>query len=378
MEDWLDWSAKQGRILTGGGVAESVFSAANNFAFDASELPHHHLAAGSTHDAFAQWRRDAETAAADARAPAWLTGAWGRAVFIGGWEHSNDDSETCYNLQTPSVFIDIRIPHRRGLVSDAASAAELSDAELRLLARQHAFGGYTRCNVGKGITAGWVNEGAMICTRHHAIDWNFLGTPRPRPNKWLAEPRLGVDRVDDWKEWSYARGASGQSYYMEQWYRLAQGDAGDGVVAALRATSASAAAAGDAMVIVCGDHFNYLRARPAEATAGLAAYGAAPFAAVDAALADGRHDIAEGALALEAGHGRVSEGWRVDASLQPWREGGTLSDVFGGPPRGSSPSGAFLPALHGGGVVRWGELEFEILENSCESAAALVRALGGR
>ena len=34
---WLDWSAKQARILTGGGVAESLYSTANNFSFTPSE-----------------------------------------------------------------------------------------------------------------------------------------------------------------------------------------------------------------------------------------------------------------------------------------------------------------------------------------------------
>ncbi len=32
---------------------------------------------------------------------------------------------------------------------------------------------------------------------------------------------------------------------------------------------------------------------------------------------------------LEAGHGRVSGGWRVEGSLQPWRVGKPLADVFG-------------------------------------------------
>ena len=56
------------------------------------------------------------------------------------------------------------------------------------------------------------------------IDWNLLGVPRPRPNKWLAEAsevlpggEPGDEVVQQWREWSYARRAHGQSYYMEQW-----------------------------------------------------------------------------------------------------------------------------------------------------------------
>ena len=35
---------------------------------------------------------------------------------------------------------------------------------------------------------------------------------------------------------------------------------------------------------------------------------------------------------LEAGHGRVSDGWLVGHSLQPWRQGRPLAEVFSSAP----------------------------------------------
>lgn len=48
-----------------------------------------------------------------------------------------------------------------------------------------------------------------------------------------------------------------------------------------------------------GDHFNYIVNRPAGAIDALAAFDRTPARAVDAALAAGRRDVAEKALALE-------------------------------------------------------------------------------
>lgn len=282
---WLDWSSKQGRILTGGGKATALYTAERGFPFDASELPHHHLSNGNTHEVFARWRNSDVSGPCHQDAGAWLTGAWGRSIFVGGSEHTDEQSESCFNLQSPTLFIDIRIPKRHG-VEFASSVAQLSDEQLRLLSRQHAFSGFTRRSVGDDSIADGLDVGALICTRHHIIDWNYLGVPRPRPNKWLAEPIEGTDggdvdgnggssaavaaaagSVSKWKEWSYARGDHGQSYYMEQWYSL-DGEALDGSAAAgggrallaMRATKESVAGEGrDACVVVVGDRFNCAR-----------------------------------------------------------------------------------------------------------------------
>lgn len=41
-----------------------------------------------------------------------------------------------------------------------------------------------------------------MATRHHCIDWNYVGEPRPRPNKWRVEMGPGGDV---WKEWGFAK-----------------------------------------------------------------------------------------------------------------------------------------------------------------------------
>ena len=46
----LDWTAKQGRILTANGRAPEYFS--GNFRFTENELPHHHLQRQDTRQAF--------------------------------------------------------------------------------------------------------------------------------------------------------------------------------------------------------------------------------------------------------------------------------------------------------------------------------------
>ena len=253
---------------------------------------------------------------------------------------------------------------------------------------------------------------AGVCTRHHAIDWNFVGIARPRPNKWRVQPTpaslllqagtgvtsavQGVGRldgldgehgkvtgsdggerrkrprtderpgvVDDWLELSWANDDGGAPYYFERWTRYEGGTPGEASrdTIALRAHAAPAAVAGtstsqsahrpprDALVVVVGDHFNYVVERPIGWEA-LAKYGGSLVGVVDAAISSGERAVAEACVLLEAGHGRVSAGWRVDASLQPWRIGKPLSDVFGGEGGGGGGGGPSLAeALSAGGAI---------------------------
>ena len=88
-------------------------------------------------------------------------------------------------------------------------------------------------------------------------------------------------------------------------------------------------------MIIVNDHFAYVRGRPVD-TAELSSFiekskcGRRLFDVVDEALARGDRDLAERCVLLEAGYGRVSNGWLVDASLQPWRIGKNMSNVFDG------------------------------------------------
>ena len=94
-----------------------------------------------------------------------VAGAWNRPLFVGGWEHSDSQTETVFNLQTPSIFIDMRIP-RKATFPGARSLQDLTVRQLRLYARRHAFAGYTRVQS---------VDGAPVAVRHHSIDWNFVG-----------------------------------------------------------------------------------------------------------------------------------------------------------------------------------------------------------
>ena len=67
----------------------------------------------------------------------------------------------------------------------------------------------------------------------------------------------------------------------------------------------------------------------------------------------GERGLAEACVLLEAGHGRLSSGWAVDASLQPWRIGRPLAAVFGG---GDEP-----PERMADGGMRVGRREFDVL-----------------
>eukprot|EP00035_Acanthoeca_spectabilis_P000920 m.76279 g.76279 ORF g.76279 m.76279 type:complete len:349 (+) comp10513_c0_seq2:45-1091(+) len=291
-----NWSDKQGRILTGDGQITQLYTPERGFPFADEELPHHHLRNKTTTPAFRQWRKDGRTNEL-------IAGAWCRPLFVGGWEHSDSTQEKVFNLQTRSLFIDIRIP-QSSLVRfrDHTSLDTMSADELVLFAQRHAFAGYSV-----------VSGSPPRCVRHHAIDWNYVGAPRPRPNKW----RIEMGRSGDvWKEWGWPTDQFGQHVYMERWERLPNGS---GKSIALRRSTPGER---DAFLIVVGDHFNYIvnrtpTALPAPAPASLGA------AAAKMARDENRAGL-EALLGLRAGHGTVSSGWRVDAALHPWEEGLTL------------------------------------------------------
>ena len=191
----LEWTSKQGRILTANGKATEFYVQDRGFPFQEKELPHHHLKNNTT-KCFAKW-------ALENKKPGNVCGAFFRPLFVGDFEHTTDRDEIVYNVQTNTLFIDMRIPHlgKKVLGDKIASFGDMSDEQIKLFARRHAFSGYTVSN----------NEnGRPVCTRHHCIDWNFVGVPRPRPNKWYVEMNADSSM---WKEWAYARDKYDQHYY---------------------------------------------------------------------------------------------------------------------------------------------------------------------
>lgn len=85
-----------------------------------------------------------------------------------------------------------------------------------------------------------------VCTRFHCIDWNFVGVPRPLPNKWWVE--MAQDK-QKWKEWVYATNEDGQYYYCEHWQRLERGDSNEVTLALRKSPSAEEP---DGILVVVG------------------------------------------------------------------------------------------------------------------------------
>ena len=209
----LDWSHKQGRILTANGRANEYYAKED---FTEKELPHYFLRSGETHTVFRQFTQEQKDSP--------ICGAWSRPLFCGTWEHSTLAEETVYNVQTRSLFVDLRIPTTRSWVlpSGATSLSSLSNEELRYYARQHVFAGFSRVTTEP-------DDDRPVCVRHHCIDWNYVGVPRSRPNKWWIEtPNEGTAPPPMWKEWAYAVDENKQHYYMERWQRLENGGGNPG------------------------------------------------------------------------------------------------------------------------------------------------------
>jgi hypothetical protein len=304
----LAWTKKQGNILSGGGKAEEYYTPERGFPFQQSELPHHHLIKGKTQEVFETWRSSALPCSL-------VSGVWNRTVFVGGWQHSTDKDETVYNIQTHNLFIDLRIPKTRNKIllrGNFGALEDLGPQELRLYARQHIFAGFSFFAK---------ENGRPLCTRHHCIDWNFVGTVRSRPNKWWIETHPDGNM---WKEHAYATDNHGQHYYFEQWERI--GGTSNLPRLALRKASTESR---DGILVAIGDHFNYVLERKFVGSEKEYPQETSLVDLVDAAVSAGDLETARSYLSIEGGHGRVSSGWRLDCSISPWDEGTALW-MYGG------------------------------------------------
>jgi len=306
-ETILDWTAKQGRVLTADGKATEFYTQERGFPFQQDELPHHHLMCSNTESTFSSW-------ATENREKNPVCGVFSRPLFVGGFEHTTSHDEVVYNVQTNTLFIDMRIPRiGQKLLKEVKGFDDMSDEQMRMFARRHAFAGYTRLQH---------EQNRPVCTRHHCIDWNFVGVPRPRPNKWF------VDMQNDgsvWKELSYAKDDHGQHYYWEQWIRYNRDGNGNGLVLALRKEKTKSDSR-DGILVVVGDHFNYILGR--EMTGSEKDYGkSSTVDIIDAAIKAGDKRTAQSFLSIDAGHGLISKGWVIDCALWHWKEGSKLFDT---------------------------------------------------
>lgn len=203
----MKWGMKQSHILTGGGIIESRSKPGVDFTEE--DLPHYLLKKKIVRQTIRKWLDQ------NIRSHC-IVGAWGRPLFSGGWMESTDDDTESFNLQTPSIFIDMRIPVERPTlrIRMRQNLGECSDFELRMLARQHCFSGYSYLEAPK--------DGTPVFTRHHIIDWNLHPAyPRSRPNRWWVETKAiskdskgTVGATESFKEFSVIRDQYNVPVYM--------------------------------------------------------------------------------------------------------------------------------------------------------------------
>jgi len=395
----LDWTAKQGRILTDSGKALQHYSEGNGFPFLQQELPHHHLECGRTESVFRKWAMERLTAlegqndkakeaipvlilpngtkAKSLLSPSPIVGVWDRPLFAGKWEHSTNNDERVYNVQTGTLFVDLRIPRSKPLEEwetlgrqpkssnddPRAILESMSDSALRLHARQHVFGGYSVLTTesGKGPER-------ALCTRHHCLDWNYVkGKPRPRPNKWYIESNDSTSPPNIWKEWSYSTDENGQCYYFETWQRIEGDDNGKGLRLAMRRTDDG----NDGILVVVGDHFNYILGRRWNGNEKTYPNANSLVELVDTCIDLGDRETAISHLTLDGGHGTISSGWKIDCAIQSWNHGKTvLVRIDGGNVRVIGNGSDFFSW-----EVSIGKTSWCVYESSIRSASELERLL---
>ena len=201
-------------------------------------------------------------------------------------------------LQGPGLYVDLRQPPAIASRVEASCLAELLPEEARLLAMQEGFAGSFHLTGDPGdLRAEWAR----------AIDFQPAGL-------------LGdLGRLEDHGELLVEHGI--EADYIEHWQRAPETVGGPCWAAQLLSED-------DRLVVLvrCGDRFGYARERavplrPGECLA----------SRVDRASAAEARELVDCEIAL----GTVgSEGWRIDRSTLPWREGALVlragSDLAGG------------------------------------------------
>jgi hypothetical protein len=369
----LDWSHKQRRILTANGRASEYYHPARGFPFDETELPHYHLMRRDNHGEnetliFEQWR-DQDQAASP------IVGTWFRPYFGGGpgvYEESSSHEERTYNIQTRTLFVDLRIPHSKSILFEGMSddLNEWSTEQLRWYARQHVFAGYTRVFEQGDTPLPW------CAVRHHCLDWNFVGVGRDRPNKWWIDlPAAASTEPKTWKEWSYATDDAGQFYYCERWERLDDSPLGLAVFTTPVAAFRRRVPHQDGVIVVVGNHFNYCLCH--ESLAPERTYTSL-VDLVDGLIENGNHDLVRKWLKrIQGGHGRIEpgRGWVIDAAIEFWREGSLLwtpdqISIHGGTESNDNSSDRNM-------CFRWNDEQWDVFEcnlPTIEDLASLMLA----
>jgi hypothetical protein len=221
--------------------------------------------------------------------PSWLLGVWRREWIERGGVRTSP--YIVRYLQTPELFADVRLPIDRLKFLHARSFTELTDGELRILAKQRGFIGRTTIE-------------DLVSTRHHELDFQ---PPDPEADIGRIE-RKGTGRM-------YEHGLDGS--FTEAWVSLTSGD---NRFLAVRVERAGRL---DQILLVAGDYFFYGRNRAKDLPAA---------ASLDSLIATTRATRSQiiAYLDCELSVGRIrgsSTSWEVQYSTLPWREARELDFV---------------------------------------------------
>ena len=227
--------------------------------------------------------------------PQWLVAAWERLYIIrnGG---KPDRSVIVRNIQTPTLFGDVRIPRDRPQFPGATSLRDLTDAQLQTLYDQQGFSGFTTV------------EG-YITTWHHEIDYQ-----PPDGSVDIGRIELAGGRN------MFEHGV--QASYLEHWWSLENGGGNVFGVKVLRRQLDGGMRVFQ-ILSVTGDHFIYARNRARDL----------PMASSLADLIASTHATREQILEYldcEISHGFVLGGrfpWEIQLSTIPFKQGQPLAFV---------------------------------------------------
>lgn len=225
----------------------------------------------------------------NASVPNWLVAAWQRLYALDSDGQPNS-SVNVRNIQTPTLFGDVRIPKDRLAFPHAKSLDDLTDAELATLYVQEGFSGHTTV------------EG-YITTWHHEIDYQ-------PPDGTIDIGRLQFTGGRSMFEYGV------QANYTEHWWNLGSGDGACFGARVLQRRQGGTNRIQE-ILSVNGDHFIYARNR-----------------ASDLPMADSLADLIKSTQAsraqilawldCEVSHGFVEGGskpWEIQFSTLPFRTG---------------------------------------------------------
>ena len=212
------------------------------------------------------------------------TGAWHRD-WIRRSGGPQDPSVKVWYVQTPTVFGDLRVHGDRPDVAHAASFADLTDEQLAALALQNGFAGFTTID---GDNATW----------HHEIDFQPAA----------GDGDIGrIEPAGDGRMLEHALDGS----YVERWSAIGHDDGRFFAVRIVRDGRV------DQVFAVAGERFVYARARTTSLPAGTSITEAA-------AQAHATRAMLVAYLDCELSFGTL-DGWTVQRSTLPWREGKRLA-----------------------------------------------------